>query len=136
MVNSKTGEKPKKQKMNTFVKTQFYTFSFPKLTFCFTLDIFRTMSFCFHYSIWTGKYWLERLFSYLKSDSHLPEQLFFICFNDSPSKIMRKCFLFHHKTSFRSQDISIFVFTFWASRKNGLIRKKMLISKLMTSQPG
>ena len=30
----------------------------------------------------------------------------------------------------------IFFLTFWSGRKNGLIRKIRLISKLMTSQPG
>ena len=35
--------------------------------------------------------------------------------------------LFHLKSSFRSQDISVFVMTFWSSRKNGLIRKIRLI---------
>ena len=30
----------------------------------------------------------------------------------------------------------MFVLTFWACRKNGLIRKIKLISKFMTSQPG
>ena len=47
-----------------------------------------------------------------------------------------KCFLFYLKSSFRSQDIEIFVLTFWACRKNGLIRKIRLISKFMTSQSG
>ena len=28
-----------------------------------------------------------------------------------------KCFLFHHKNSFRSRDIYIFVLTFWSFRK-------------------
>ena len=42
---------------------------------------------------------------------------FFICFNDRPSKMI------HLKRSFRSQDIQIFVLTFWACRKSGLIRK-------------
>ena len=30
---------------------------------------------------------------------------YIIRFNDSPSKMMKKCFLFHLKSSFRSQDI-------------------------------
>ena len=42
---------------------------------------------------------------YLKSDSHLPKKVFVICFNDSPSKMMKNPFLFHLKSSFRSQDI-------------------------------
>ena len=42
---------------------------------------------------------------HLKSDSHLPKKICFICFNDSPSKMMKNGFLFHLKSSFRSQDI-------------------------------
>ena len=37
------------RKMNTFVKIQFYAFSFTKFIFSFTLDIFYTMLFCFYY---------------------------------------------------------------------------------------
>ena len=47
-----------------------------------------------------------------------------------------KCFLFHLKSFFRSQDIKPFVKTFWSCRKECLIRKIRLTSKLMTSQPG
>ena len=47
-----------------------------------------------------------------------------------------KCFLAHLKSYFRSQDIYIFVLTFWSCRKNDLIRKIRLISKFMTWQPG
>ena len=46
-----------------------------------------------------------------------------------------KCFLFHLKSSFRSQDIYVFVMTFWSCMKKGLIRKIRLTSKFMTSQP-
>ena len=46
----------------------------------------------------------------------------FICFNDSPSKMMKNAF-FYLKSFFRSQDIQIFVLTFWKCRKNRLIRK-------------
>ena len=46
------------------------------------------------------------------------------------------CFLVHLKSSFRSQDIQIFVLTFWSCRKNGLIRKIMLVLNIMMSQPG
>ena len=44
----------------------------------------------------------------------------------------KKWFLFHLKSFFRSQDIYVFVMTFWSSRKNGLIRKISLVSKFMT----
>ena len=29
---------------------------------------------------------------FLKSDSHLPKKIYFICFNDSPSKVMKNAF--------------------------------------------
>ena len=44
--------------------------------------------------------------------------------------------LFHLKSTFRSQDIQVFVTTFCSCRKDGLIRKTRLTSKFMTSQPG
>ena len=47
----------------------------------------------------------------------------FICFNDSPTKIIKNDFLLHIKSSFRSQGISIFVLIFAACRKNDLNRK-------------
>ena len=53
-----------------------------------------------------------------------------------PFKIDEKYFLFHLKSSFRSQNIQAFVWTFSSSRKNSLIRKIGLASKFMTSQPG
>ena len=46
-----------------------------------------------------------------------------------------KCFLFHHKNSFRTQDNQVVVMTFWSCRKNDSIRKTSLISKSITSQP-
>ena len=61
-----------------------------------------------------------------------------VCFDQSPLKMMKNkmlfYLLFHFKSSFRTQDIQIFVWTFWSCRKNGLIRNIRLISKLMTSQ--
>ena len=71
----------------------------------------------------------------LKSDSHLPKKIV-ICLIESPLKNDEKCFLFHLKSSFRFQDILVFVTTFWSCRKNGLIRKIRLTSKFTTSQPG
>ena len=53
-----------------------------------------------------------------------------------PFRSYEKCFLFHRKSSFRSQDISVFVATFWSCSKNSLIRKISLTAKFMTSQPG
>ena len=62
----------------------------------------------------------------LKLDSYLPKIFIIICFNDSPSKIMKNAFYFILKALF---VLKIF-------RKNDLIRKIRLISKFMTSQPG
>ena len=65
----------------------------------------------------------------LNSDSHLlkKKKLF------ASVVALQKCFLFHLKSSFRSQDIKIFVLTFWgACRKNSLMRKIRSISKFMT----
>ena len=53
-----------------------------------------------------------------------------------PFKIDEKGFLFHLKSSFRSQDIQVFVTTFCSCRKNGLIGKIRLTSKFIMSQPG
>ena len=49
--------------------------------------------------------------------------------------LIEKCFL-NLKSSFLSQDILVFVTTFWSCRKNGLTRKIRSTSKFMTSQPG
>ena len=53
----------------------------------------------------------------------------------TPSKNDEKWFSFHFKNFFHSQDIYIFVLTFWSYIKNDLIRKIRLISKFITSQP-
>ena len=78
--------------------------------------------------IFVGKYFF--CYILLKSGSHL-RNFCFICFKND-----EKYFLFHLKSSFRSQDIYVFVLTFWACSKNGLIRKISLTSKFMTSHPG
>ena len=65
----------------------------------------------------------------------LPKKLCYLL-HWKPFKNDEKCFLFHLKSSFRSQDIWVFVMTFWSCWKNGLIRKINLTSKFMTSQPG
>ena len=70
----------------------------------------------------------------LKSDSHSCRNIFFICFNEGPLKMMKNAF--HFKSSFRPQDISISVVNFWLYRKNGFMRKIRLISQSMMSQPG
>ena len=53
-----------------------------------------------------------------------------------PFRNDEKWFLFHLKSSFRSQDTWVFVTTFWLYRKNDLIRKIRLTAKFMTSLPG
>ena len=71
----------------------------------------------------------------LKSNSHLQKKLSYLLYRKSFEND-EKCFLFHLKSSFCSQDIYVFVTTFWSCRKNGLIKKIRLISKFMMSQPG
>ena len=46
-----------------------------------------------------------------------------ICLIESLLKMMNKCFLFHLKSSFHSQDIYVFVTTFWSCRKSSLSRE-------------
>ena len=70
-------------------------------------------------------------FIFTKSDSHLLKIISFICFNESPSKMIKNVFSFMLKALF-----VLFVLTFWLYRKNGLIRNIRVISKFMTSQPG
>ena len=53
---------------------------------------------------------------------------------ESPLKMLENAF--YLKYSSRSHDIKIFVLNFRSCRKNSLIRKIRLISKLMTSQTG
>ena len=48
----------------------------------------------------------------LKSDSQPPKKNCFICFNESPLKMMKNVFSFYLKSSFRAQDIWIFVLNF------------------------
>ena len=71
----------------------------------------------------------------LKTDSHLPKKILFICFNDSPSKMMINAFYFVLKAFF---ILKIFKFSSWLFEhveKKTLIRKITLISKFMTSPP-
>ena len=49
-------------------------------------------------------------FCFLKSGSHLPRKFFIICFNDSPSKMMKNAFYFVLKALF---VLKIFKFLFW-----------------------
>ena len=54
----------------------------------------------------------------------------------SPSKMMKRVFLFYLKSHFRSQDIWFFFLIFWSCRKTALLERPRLISKFMTSQLG
>ena len=57
------------------------------------------------------------------------------CFIKSSLKTMQKACYFI-LNSFCSQNIQVFVMTFWSCWKNRLIRKIRLTAKFMTSQPG
>ena len=50
---------------------------------------------------------------YLKSDSHLPKNTFFICFNDSPSKIMINTFHFILTTISVIKIFKLLSWVFW-----------------------
>ena len=65
----------------------------------------------------------------MKSDSHLPKNCF-ICFNESPLKMMKDTFYFISKPLL----VLVFVLSFWPCRKNAVIAMIRLISKPMTSQ--
>ena len=56
--------------------------------------------------------------------------------NWKPFKIDEKFFLYHLKIFFPSWDVYIFILTFWLFRKNGLIRKLCLISKIYDTTTG
>ena len=71
----------------------------------------------------------------LKSGPYFPKKNLIIYFNDILSKMMKNAFYFILKALLFSRYLK-FVLSFSAFRKNGLIRKIMLISKFMTSQPG
>ena len=60
----------------------------------------------------------------------------FIYYNERPLKMMKNAFYFILKALFFLKIFKVFVLTFWSCRKNGLIRKKRLISKFMASQSG
>ena len=53
-----------------------------------------------------------------------------------PFKNDKKCSLFYQKSSFRFEEIYMFVLTFLIMRENSWIRKLRLISKFMTPVTG
>ena len=79
--------------------------------------------------------WLLAYLVQLNSDSQLRKKKVLFPAMIALQKLW-KCFSFHLKSSFRSQDISIFVLLFWACRKGDLIRRMRLVFKFMMSQPG
>ena len=69
----------------------------------------------------------------LKSDSHLPKNFVFICFNESPLKIMKNAFHSILKALFVFKIIKFLSWLFLSCRE---IRKLRLVSKYITPQPG
>ena len=69
------------------------------------------------------------------SGSHLPQKFSFLYFNKGPFKMIKNS-LFHLKSTFRSEDISIFLLAFFSHVGNGLTKKLRLLSKFMTSHTG
>ena len=58
-----------------------------------------------------------------KVDSYLLEKNCFICFNESPSNMMKNAFYFTLEALFVLKIFNFFVLTFWSYIKNGLTRK-------------
>ena len=56
---------------------------------------------------------VESLQETLKLNSVLPKTIFYL-FQSNPFKNDEKCFLFHPKSSFHSEDNEILVLTFWS----------------------
>ena len=65
----------------------------------------------------------------LKLDSHLPKKCFYICFNESPLKLMKNAFYFILKALFVLKIFKFlsYIFVMW---------KKRLNQKDLTTQPG
>ena len=75
----------------------------------------------------------------LKLDSHLPKKFTFICFDESPLKMMKNDFYFILKFFFVLNIFKSLSWLIWSCRKKGLIGNIRLISRLwhrnfMTSQ--
>ena len=78
---------------------------------------------------------VDVLFNEIQSRTLTFQKILCYLLHCKPFKNDEKSFSFHFKSSFRSQDIEVFLMTFCACKKNGLIRKIRLISTFMTSQP-
>ena len=124
------------------------------ITKCSILDVARNSANCafpqnFHRSKHCGNYTFSQNFHTRKLDeitvfyavgpivNNVLKVYSQVWVNWMPSTNYEKRFLFHLKSSFRSQDISIFVLTFlyWHLAKR-LVRKLRLFSNFVTSQPG
>ena len=70
---------------------------------------------------------------YIKTGLSPSKNFFFICFNESPLKLMKNYFYFMLKALFVLKVIILESYRFGYVQK---LRKLMLISKFMTSQPG
>ena len=72
----------------------------------------------------------------LKLDSHLPKKFLFICFNESPLKMMKNAFYFILKTLFVLKIFKVLSWHFGHVEETALIIKIGLISKFLTPQTG
>ena len=88
--------------------------------------IYPSLRACLMFSVILIQVWSVE--NVLTSDSHHPKKLCYLL-DWNPLKMMKNAFYFILKA------LSVLK-TFWSCRKNGLIRKIRLTSKLMTSQPG
>ena len=114
----------------------FFNFDFER--FVSHSDVSKHKKWSFRYSCISRKtqrvfWWFQReqkLINSFKFPSGrtltFPNNLCYL-FHWKPFKKDGKCFLFHLKSSFCSEDIQVFVMTFWSWRKNGLIKKIRII---------
>ena len=72
----------------------------------------------------------------LKSDSHLPRKICFICFNESPLQMTKNAFYFILKALFILKVFNFLSGVFGHLKKRLDFRTIRLISKFVTSQPG
>ena len=95
-----------------------------------------------HFGHCNSIYWLNEIrnslqdltyFLWISLIDALPSLRQFLA-NECPLKRMKNVFLFHLKSSFRSQSILIFVLTFWWCRKTAWLER--LLSRFLTSQSG
>ena len=94
------------------------------------------------YKLWIWKLKFKAL-SYLKLDSHLPKRFLFICFNESPSKLMKNAFYFILKALFVLEIFKLLSWLFvhvektaWLERwiDNGLTIKIHILPNISRSK--